>query len=141
MGLDHGVGDRSHPFNNADSQDGQSACARDVLKAIGEIPFTLTAKPRDPVRRNVGKHVWQQFDPLQEFKPVEQAIGIGGVLADLKLPEPDEPAGAPIHLFGKQAVKAHPHCAVEACGNAGVDSALSRDKRIGAASLDRGRAG
>ena len=136
VGLDNGVRNGGAPFHDADRQYGQAAVAGDVEKAVGEVPLALPAQTRDPVGRNAVENRGGQVQFLQEFEPVEQAVGIGRVVPHLELPQPYEPARVPVRAFAQQAVEALAHPAVETCGDPGIDPAFRRDQGIRAEPLD-----
>ena len=101
------------------------------------MPLALPAQARDPVERNAVENRGGQVQFLQEFKPVEQAVGIGRVVPLLELPQPDEPACASIRAFAQQAVEACTHPVIKAGGNSGLDPALRRDQGIRTEPLNR----
>ena len=136
MGLDNGVCNGGAPFRDADRQYGQATVAGDVEKAVGEVPLALPAQARNPVWWNAIENRCRQIQLLQEFEPVEQAVGSGRVVPHLELSQPDEPACASIHAFAQQAIEACTHPVIEAGGNSGLDPALRRDQRVGAVPLD-----
>ena len=81
--FDNGVCNGGAPFHDADRQYGQASVAGDVEKAVGEIPLTLPPQTRDPMGRDAIENRGGQVQLLQEFEPLEQAVGIGRVVPDL----------------------------------------------------------
>lgn len=98
MGLNHCVSYRSLPFHGANGEDCQSPITGNIAQIIQEIPFALPAKPGNAMRWNAIKGSSCKPETLQELQPVQQAVRVRRVLANLELAQPDEPADPPIDI-------------------------------------------
>ena len=99
MGLNHRIRYRGLPFNGANSEDRPSSITGNIAQIIREIPFTLPAKPGNAMQWNAIKGSGCKPETLQELQPVQQAVRVRRVLANLKLAQPDEPADPPIDII------------------------------------------
>jgi len=98
MCLNHRVSYRSLPFHSTDGQDGPPPIAGNVTQIIRKITLSLAAKTGDPMWWNVINGSGRKPETLQEFQPVQQAVCVRRVLANLELAQPDEPADPPIDI-------------------------------------------
>jgi len=88
MCLNHRVSYRSLPFHSTDGQDGPPPIAGNIAQIIRKITLSLAAKSGDPMWWNVIKGSGRKPETLQELQPVQQAVRVRRVLADLKLAQP-----------------------------------------------------
>lgn len=68
----HSVSDSGGPLDCAYREDRQTPVACDVAQAICEVPFTLAAQARDPVRWNAVQDIRRQSQSLKEFQSIQQ---------------------------------------------------------------------
>ena len=73
------------------------------------------------------------------LEAVQQPVGVGGIVARLELPEPDEPRHAGVDRLFEQMLKVAPKPGRNPLGDAGFDPAFRVDQRVGADPLDRRR--
>lgn len=136
VGLDHGVGNGAAPFQSTDRKNGETAVTRDIPQIAREVSLALPAKAGNPVRRYIRQSAPVQFQSLQVFQAVQQAVHISRVPPDLELTQPDEPRNRAARIFGQKGIELRSHVIVQPTGDPGVDPPFSRDERIRAKPLD-----
>lgn len=113
MGLDYRIGDRRRPFHGADGKDRPAPIRADVPQAIGKVALALPTQACDSVRRNTGEQLRIKSQATQQLQPVEQPVRRCGIVADLELAKPDEPADIGIEHFSQQPIKPFAYVIVE----------------------------
>jgi hypothetical protein len=79
VGLYAGVSNGAAPFQRADRKDDETAVTRDIPQIPREVPFSLPAQAGNPVRRHIRQNAPVQFQSLQVFQAVQQAVHVGRV--------------------------------------------------------------
>jgi len=136
MGLNHCISYRSLPFHSTDGHDRPPPIAGNVAQIIREISFALATKSGDPVGWNAIKGSGRKPETLQKLQPVQQAVRVCRVLANLKLAQPDKTADPVIDVFRKQGIQPASHGRVETVGDARFHPTFGGDKRISAEPFD-----
>jgi len=126
MGLDDNVGNGAAPFQRTDRKYGEAAIARDISQIASEVSLALSAKAGNTVRWHIRQNVPVQFQSLQVFQAVQQAVHIGRVSPNLELTQPHEPRDRAARIFGQQGIEPRSHVIAQPTG----DPPFSRDKRI-----------
>jgi len=88
------------------------------------------------VRRHIGQDGLIQRYALQEFKPVEQAVHIGRVSANLELAQPDKAGDRAVRAFSQQCIKLAAQFIIQPVGNPGFGPSLGSDKCIRGKTFD-----
>jgi len=67
---------------------------------------------------------------------VIRKLSVGGVFANLKLPQPDKPTYSTVYVFNQQSIELVFHCFIQAINNARFKSPLNGGKSVGAQALN-----
>ena len=139
MGLHHRVGEKQLPLDGADRENREAAAVRELAEPVGEVAFPLPAQPRDPMRGDIVEEAFRNSEAPEVLEAVQQPVRVGGIVARLELPEPDEPRHAGVDRLFEQILEVAPKPGRNPLGDAGFDPAFRVDQRVGANPLDRRR--
>ena len=139
MGLHHRVGEKQLPLDGADRENREAAAVREFAEPVGEVAFPLPAQPRHPMRGDLVEKAFRNSEAPEVLEAVQQPVGVGGIVARLELPEPDEPRHAGVDRLFEQMLEVAPKPGRHPLGDAGFDPAFRGDQRVGAEPLDRRR--
>ena len=109
---------------------------RELAEPVGEVAFPLPAQPRDPMRGDIVEEAFRNSEAPEVFEAVQQPVGVGGIVARLELPEPDEPRHAGVDRLFEQILEVAPKPGRNPLGDAGFGPAFRVDQRVGADPLD-----
>ena len=85
------------------------------------------------------EEAFRNSEAPEVLEAVQQPVGVGGIVARLELPEPDEPRHAGVDRLFEQILEVAPKPGRNPLGDAGFDPAFRVDQRVGADPLDRRR--
>ena len=108
VGLHHRVGEEHLPLDGADRENRDAAVVRELAEPVGEVALPLPAQPPDPVRRDLVEEAFRNIETPDVLEAVQQPVGVGGIVARLELPEPDEPCHAGVGRLFEQMLEVAP---------------------------------
>jgi hypothetical protein len=85
---------------------------------------------------DIGKHLRIEIQATQKLQPVEQPVRRRGIIADLKLAKPDEPADIGIKQFCQQPIKPFACTGIEPVRNPRLNPPFGGDQRVRTQPLD-----
>ena len=84
------------------------------------------------MRGDIVEEAFRNSEAPEVLEAVQQPVGVGGIVARLELPEPDEPRHAGVDRLFEQILEVAPKPGRNPLGDAGFDPAFRVDQRASA---------